>query len=381
MMSLVRAFAVVLLLILSNSTLVYAASDDSSAVEQMVQIWLATNDTPGVAVVIRRGDEPAWIQTYGMAQIEQTNVMQPQTVLPIASITKAFVATAILLLEQDGRLSTSDPLSLYLPDYPNATNITLAQLLTHTSGVPNFVSVPAFADNQAKDWTPKELVALFEKLPPSFPPGEQCLYSDSGFVLLGLVVEKASGQSFGDFVHNYISGPLAMPSTVMGHNKLIIPLRAAGYTGKPGAWQNAPYISQVTPFTAGSMMSNPGDLINLAAVLMTDGPLLQPANRAAMIAPAPLSGGGTCNYPLPGAEGSFGYGLELVTFDSLPDHRAVGKSGVFPGFGSYLVTFENSDLSMVLLANGDGSTPKLVELSRDIAEVLLGAGSGQDGSP
>ena len=314
-------------------------------------------------MVIRRGDEPAWIQTYGLAQVEQASVMQPETVLPIASITKAFVATAILLLEQDGKLSTSDPLSNFLPDYPNATNITLAQLLTHTSGVPNFVSVPAFADNQAKDWTPQELVALFEKLPPSFPPGEKCLYSDSGFILLGLVIEKASGQSFGDYIREHITGPLAMPSTMTGSNKPIIPWRAAGYTGKPDAWQNAPYISQTTPFTAGGMMSNPGDLINLADVLMPGGPLLQPANRAAMIAPAPLSGGGTCSYPLPGAKGSFGYGLELVTFDSLPDNRAIGKSGVFPGFGGYLVAFENTDISMVLLANGDGSMPKLVELS------------------
>lgn len=348
-----------------------AAAFDEAAVEALLQNYAAASGAPGFVVAIRQGDAAPWVRGYGTADLEQGTPMQAATVLPIASITKAFVGVAVLLLEQDGKLKVSDPLSRFLPDYPGGEDITLAELLTHTSGVANFVSLPVFANNQAKDWTPQELIGLFGDLPPTAPPGEKCQYSDSGFILLGQVIEKASGLSFGDFVRQRIAAPLGMASTQQGSNEPIIPLRAHGYFGQPGAWKNEGYVSQSAPGAAGSMLSAAGDLALLGAVLLPGGPLLQPDERAAMVQPVLLNDGQPCGYALPGAAGSYGYGLELVSFDSLPGHRALGKSGVFPGFGAYLAAFENSDLTVAVLANGDGSLAHLVPLARDIAQLLL----------
>lgn len=348
-----------------------AQAFDQGAVEALIQTHAQASGAPGFVVAIRQGDADPWVRAYGTADLEQGTPMQAATILPIASITKAFVGVAVLLLEQDGKLKVSDPLSRFLPDYPGASQITLADLLTHTSGVGNFVNLPVFSNNQAKDWTPQQLIGLFRDLPPTAPPGQACRYSDSGFILLGQVIEKASGQSFGDFVRQRITEPLGMKSTQQGSNEPIIPLRAHGYFGQPGAWKNEGYVSQSAPGSAGGMLSAAGDLVRLGAVLLPGGPLLQPDERTAMVQPVLLNDGKTCSYALPGAAGSYGYGLELVTFDSLPGHRALGKSGVFPGFGAYLAAFENSDLTIAVLANGDGSLAHLVPLARDLAELLL----------
>ncbi len=185
------------------------------------------------------------------------------------------------------------------------------------------------------------------------------------------MIERVSGETFGDFVRQRITLPLGMESTIQGDNQTIIALRAHGYIGKRGAWQNAPYISQSAPYAAGDMLSTAGDLVKLGDALLPDGPLLRPAERQAMTAPVLLADGKPCSYPLPGAQGSYGFGLELVTFDLLPGHRALGKSDVFPGFSSYFAAFENSHLSIALLANGDSSLEMLVPLARDIAALLL----------
>jgi len=358
-------------LLLLGSTPTAARNLDATALEALARARWEASDAPGMVIAVRRGGE-VWTAAYGSADLEQGRAMQPATMLPIASITKAFVAVSILLLQQEGALSLQDPLSRFLPDYPHGAEITLAQLLTHTAGVPNFVNLPAFAGDQAKDWTPQELVALFRDLPLTSPPGTACLYSDSGFILLGLVIEQVAGKPFGAFVRDRIATPLGMATTAAGSNRPLLPLRGAGYEGKRAAWQNAPYVSWTAPFSAGGLVSAIDDLLKLAAVLEPGGPLLDQANRAAMVAPVRLADGSLCSLPLPGAAGSYGYGLELVTFDALPEHRALGKSGVFPGYGAYLASFEGSDLSVALIANGDGSLAFLVSLARDIALLLLG---------
>jgi len=367
-MMLRRGLALVCLLLLLPGA---ATALDAQGVAALVEQRFAAGDAPGLIVAIRQGGAEPRVLAFGTAELEQGSAMRQQTVLPIASITKAFVGVAILLLQQDGKLGLDDPLARFLPDYPGAEGITLRRLLNHTAGIPDFVTIPAFADNQAKDWTPAQLVALFAAEPPTAPPGKECRYSDSGFVLLGLVIEKAAGQSFDVFVRERITGPLGMASTIMGSSIDLVPLRARGYAGKREAWQNVPFLSQGAPFTAGAMMSNAGDLARLGAVLLPGNPLLQPDSIAQMTAPAVLADGSPCALPVPGAAATYGLGLELVTFDELPAHRALGKSGVFPGFGAFFAAFEHSDLTVVVIANGDASLPLVVPILRDIARLLL----------
>jgi D-alanyl-D-alanine carboxypeptidase len=344
---------------------------DAAAVDRLVVQRLAASNVPAIAVAVLRDGKAPHVVGRGFADIEQAAQADAATVFPIASITKVFVGVAVMLLQQDGRLSTSDKLARFLPDYPGAEQITLAQLLTHTSGVPNFTGIPAFADNQAKDWSPDQLVALFSKEPSSFPPGARCLYSDAGFILLGLVIEKASGQTFGDFVRHRITRPLAMTTTTMGSNRAIVPHRGAGYVGKRDAWQNAPYFSLLTPFSAGGMISTVGDLVLIGQALSPTSGFLRPESVAAMVAPVVLNDGSVCRISLPGANASYGYGLELITFADLPRHRSIGKSGVIPGYSSYVARFEGTDLTIVVIANGDSSLGLVGPLTKDLAKLIL----------
>ena len=371
-----RAGSVLLALVaLVGAVRVEAAAltpDTAAKVDRLVRDRLAgTGAPPGFAISILAEDGQVVSNAYGVADLEQGAPVGPNSVFPIASITKTFTALAILQLEQEGRLSTTDPLSRFLPDFPGSSGITLRDLLVHTSGIAEFTELSPFAQDQARDWTPDELIALIAKAPPLHPPGEVCLYSDSGYILLGHIVEIASGQSFGDYVRAKIAQPLAMSSVAIGSHRDLIPHRVQGYVRTGTAWFNAPYISLQAPWAAGGLLAKADDLVRLGPAIGADGPLLQAKSYAEMIAPVMLSNGSPCRLNLPSAEATFGYGLEIVRFDDLPNHRAIGKSGVFPGYSSYFATFEGSGLTVAAFANADGSLPFTVETVHDIAKLIL----------
>jgi D-alanyl-D-alanine carboxypeptidase len=364
-------FAVALGAALLCSSVAAAAGLDGVA--KLIESRMADGGPPAVSVAILEKGKPVFVRAFGSAEIEHNAAARPETVFPIASITKTFTALAILLLQEDGKLKTSDPLSRFMPDYPNAQGITIRNLLTHTSGIPEFTTLEPFASQQALDWTPQQLVALFAKAPPVFAPGAQCIYSDSGYILLGLVIEKVSGQSFGDFVRDRITRPLGMTTAAQESGTRIVPHRASGYARAATGLQNAEYVSMTAPYSAGGMMATASDLAKLSDG-MKPGRLISAKSYEEMVAPVVLNDGSACQLPpLPGATGTYGYGLEIVHFDEIANHRAIGKTGVIPGFSGYFTTFEGTDLAIALLSNQDGSLPFSVMLTRDIAHEILGA--------
>ncbi|HEX2524921.1 MAG TPA: serine hydrolase domain-containing protein [Geminicoccus sp.] len=340
--------------------------------DKLIRTKLATEGAPpGLAIAILAGAHPVATMSYGTANLEQSTPVDVESIFPVASITKVFTALAILQLEQAGRLSTEDALSRFLPNFPNAAQITLSDLLVHTSGIAEFTDIPTFADHQERDWKPDELIAMVAAAPPLHAPRQVCLYSDSGYILLGRIVELASGQPFMEYVKERVAQPLAMPSVAAGTHRDLVPHRVDGYVQDGSGWINAPYVSLQAPWAAGGLTARVDDLVRLAPALKADGPLLQPASYAKMVAPVVLAGGKACRLDLPGANATYGYGLEIVHFDDLPDHRAIGKSGVFPGYGGYFAAFEGSDLAVAALANADGSLPFTVEAVHDIAKLFL----------
>jgi D-alanyl-D-alanine carboxypeptidase len=346
---------------------------DPDGLAKLIESRMADGGPPAVSVAVIQDGQPVFVRAFGTAQIEQNAAARPETVFPIASITKTFTALAILLLQEDGKLKTSDPLSRFMPDYPNAQGITIRNLLTHTSGIPEFTTIEPFASEQALDWTPQQLVAMFEKAPPVFAPGAKCLYSDSAYILLGLVIEKVSGQSFGDFVRDRITRPLGMASAAQESGTTIVPHRAGGYTRLPTELRNAAYVSMTAPYSAGGMMATAPDLARLSDGLKP-GRLISAKSYEEMVAPVVLNDGSICALPpLPGATGTYGYGLEILRFDQIAGHRAIGKSGVISGFSGYFTVFEGTGLAIAILSNQDGSLPFSVLLTRDIAEKILGA--------
>lgn len=351
--------------------------DTLAAVDQLVEARLANGGAPGFALaLLTRGETAPIVRNYGIGNLEQSAVLVDSSVFPIASITKTFTAVAILLLEQEGKLAVTDPLARFLPDFPNAEQITLHQLLVHTSGIAEFTSLPAFAGDQERDWTPQQLLEMIAAAPPLKPPGVACVYSDSGYILLGLVIEKASGMSYLDFVHERVGVPLGAARLAGGSHVDLVPHRVGGYTHDGETWHNAPYVSLEAPWAAGGLWAPIAEMIQIARVLWRDGPLIEPANRAAMTAPVILEDGKRCKLDLPGAVATYGYGLEIVTFDDLATHRAVGKSGVFPGYSGYYAIFDGSDLAIAALANADDSLAFTVETVHLVAKLLLDGGAG-----
>src|SRR5215467_3341635 len=223
--------------------------------EEVVQSFVENKQFMG-AVLVARGNDVLLDKGYGFANLEWNIPDSPKTKFRLGSITKQFTAASILLLEEREKLKVDDPVTKYIPDAPAAWDkITIFNLLTHTSGIPNFTSFPDYRDTEAAATTPEKLVARFRDKPLDFEPGTKWNYSNSGYVLLGYLIEKISGQSYADFLQENIFTPLGMKDSGYDSNFKVIAHRAAGYTrGKDGV-ENAGFIHMSIPFSAGSLYS------------------------------------------------------------------------------------------------------------------------------
>src|SRR5215472_17898437 len=201
-----------------------------SRMDQVVQSYVSNKQFMG-SVLVARGDQILLSKGYGSANLEWNIPNTASTKFRIGSITKQFTAASILLLEERGKLKVEDPVKKYLPDAPAAWDkITIFHLLTHTSGIPSFTSFPDYRDTEAMATTPEKLVARFRDKPLDFEPGTKWSYSNSGYVLLGYLLEKISGQTYSDFVQQNIFTPLGMKDSGYDSNFAVIERRASGYS-------------------------------------------------------------------------------------------------------------------------------------------------------
>ncbi|MCH7780846.1 MAG: beta-lactamase family protein, partial [Acidobacteria bacterium] len=234
-------------------------------------------DGPGAAVIAVRDGKVLYRGAHGLADLESGVPLTAESVFRLGSITKQFTSAAILLLVERGELSLSDPLTKFLPDYPtHGHTITVENLLTHTSGIFNYTSIPGYMQTKIRaHLSTEELVNAFKDHEINFAPGEQWSYSNSGYVLLGAIIEKVSGQSYEEFVQRNIFDVLGMHGSYYGSHTRIIPNRAHGYGGAPGNWSNSAFLSMTQPHAAGSLLSTVDDMARWDAALYTD-ELLKP---------------------------------------------------------------------------------------------------------
>lgn len=297
-------------------------------------------DGPGVAVAVVQAGEVLHARGYGYANLEWRQPIAPDTVFCIGSLTKPFTATAIMLLERDGRLRLDDPITAYLPDYPmGERTVTIAHLLSHRSGIANFVTQPGFWERTAQtDHTPAELLPLFTDLPPNFAPGECYSYSNSGYCLLGLIVERVSGLPYGEFMRRRVFAPLGMFSSHYMLHAPIIPHRASGYTRTDHGYDHAPRFSMTLPHAAGGLGATLGDLIQWDQAMRTH-ELLDAATEERMRTPLRLNDGRGEDY---------GLGWALSDYRG---RRVVHHAGGVPGFSSFYGHFVEDDTTIVVLSN------------------------------
>jgi D-alanyl-D-alanine carboxypeptidase len=278
----------------------------------------------------------------------------------IGSVTKQFTAAAILWLEEQGKLSVADDLTKFLPDFPvGGRHVTIEQLLTHTSGIRNFTAAPTWQPLKMRDLTTAEMVAFIGELGFQFAPGERWSYSNSGYFLLGAIIEKASGLSYAAFLDQHVFSPLGLRRTYYDNPSTVIPRRARGYQRGSDAYVNAPYISMTQPFAAGALASTVDDLLQWDQSLTT-GKLLKPDGIRRMFTPHTLESGTKTTY---------GYGWALAQHAG---HAIAEHGGGIEGFRSHVVRIPSERLFVAVLTNNGSAKPDPTLLARRIAAVALG---------
>lgn len=307
---------------------------DVARMEQIIQAYVPARFM-GTVLVAQDG-KVLLDKGYGFANLEWEIPNTPTTKFRLGSITKQFTAASILLLEERGKLKVDDPVKKYMPDAPAAWDkITIFHVLTHTSGIPSLTSFPDFESHEAQAMTPEKLVEWFRDKPLEFEPGTKWNYSNSGYILLGYLLEKISGQTYSDFVQQNIFTPLGMKDSGYDSNSAIIAHRAAGYTpGKSGP-VNASFVHMSIPFSAGALYSTTEDLLRWEQGLF-GGKVLKAESLAKMTTPF---------------KQDYAFGLGVSTQNG---HKMIAHDGGIQGFNTSLAYFPEDKLVVAVLANLNG---------------------------
>jgi CubicO group peptidase (beta-lactamase class C family) len=317
------------------------AEDTVSRMEQVVRSYVDAKQFMGSVLVARDG-KVIFSKGYGSANLEWDVPNSPAAKFRLGSITKQFTAACILLLEERGKLKVEDPVKKYMPDAPAAWDkVTIFNLLTHTSGIPSFTGFPDYHSTEAIPTTTEQLVARFRDKPLEFQPGEKWNYSNSGYVLLGHLIEKISQQSYRQFVQENIFNPLGMKDSGYDSNSEIILHRASGYEPAATGATNAGFIDMSIPFSAGALYSTTEDLLRWEQGLM-GGKLLSPASMQKMTTPF---------------KNDYAFGLRLHTANG---HKLIEHGGGIEGFNTALAYYPEDKLTVVVLANLGGRAPESI---------------------
>lgn len=325
---------------------------DPVRMDHVVQSYVADNGFMGT-VLVARGAHVILSKGYGSADLEWDIPNSPNTKFRLGSVTKQFTAASILLLEERGKLSVNDPVKKYMPDAPAAWDkITIFNLLTHTSGIPNFTSFPDYPTFGAFATTPAELVARFKDKRLDFQPGELWEYSNSGYVLLTYLIEKITGGTYEAFVRDNLFTPLGMKDSGYDSNTALISHRASGYNFSNGKFTNAGFVHMTVPQGAGALYSTTEDLLKWEQGLF-GGKVLQPASLKKMTTPF---------------KDNYAFGLAVHSADG---HQVIDHSGGIQGFNTELAYYPDDQLTVVVLANVVGTVPG------EIAAKLAALGRGE----
>ena len=239
-----------------------AIAQDVARMDQVARSYSEAAKTFMGAVLVAQDGKVLLSRGYGHANLEWNIPNTPAIKFRLGSVTKQFTAAAILLLEERGRLSIDDPVKKHLPDAPAAWDpVTIRHLLTHTSGIPSFTGFPDYRSFKMFSTPAEKIVASFLDKPLEFQPGEKWNYSNSGYVLLGHLIERISGGTYEKFIQDSIFTPLAMADSGYDSNRTVIPRRAAGYSPSPAGPVNADFINMTVPHAAGALYSTTEDLL------------------------------------------------------------------------------------------------------------------------
>lgn len=315
-------------------------------IDDSLQAIMAQHHIPGLSVAVVQEGETVLMKGYGLANIEHTVSATEHTVYEIASIGKIFSAIATLLLVEEDLISLNDSIIDYLDDPPEAWQpVTLRHILTHQSGIPSYTDAPNYWELTRLELSKAEVLGLVSDLPLKFSPGQESAYDNTGYYLLGLMLETVTGKTYGEVLRDRIFAPLGMNATQMNHPAHIVPHRASGYQWRNNQLYNKPYYSPSVTYSAGGQLSSVADMVKWEKALHNQ-TLLQPATLEQMWTPYPSARGNEWEdrkYVL-------GLGWFILNYG---DRRVVSHNGSILGFASNITRFIDDRISVIVLCNLD----------------------------
>ncbi|HSP12735.1 MAG TPA: serine hydrolase [Salegentibacter sp.] len=342
-------------------TLISVGQSKAELIEELMEKFSEYEQFNGSVLVAENG-KVIFKEGYGMANMEFDIPNEPHTKHRLGSITKQFTAMVILQLVEDGKLELDKPISNYLPDYsgPAADKVTIHHLLNHSSGIPSYTSFPGFFENQSRDpYPPGEFVKTFADSTLQFTPGEKFAYNNSGYFLLGHIIEEVSGKSYEEMLQENIFEPLGMTNSGYDHHGKLIKNRASGYERTGDEYRNAPYLDMSIPYAAGSLYSTVEDLYLWDQALYEED-LLSEELKEQMFSEQIKDGDSHYGY---------GWGIGKMPIGKTQDSiQTIAHGGGINGFNTLLIRVPD-DQHLIVLLNNTGGT-NLGEMARSIINIL-----------
>ncbi|WP_343558921.1 serine hydrolase domain-containing protein [Sphingobacterium sp.] len=332
------------------------AQSFESKVDSIILSTFSMEDNPGAVFLVSKQGVPIYKKAFGKANLELGVEMTTANVFQIGSMTKQFTAIAILLLSKQGKLSVEDPIAKYIPDYPNGKNITIRHLLNHTSGIKDFTKMKTISTIAQKEMTPQMMVDFFKNEPVDFKPGEKFEYNNSGYVLLGYIIELTSGLTYQEYIEQNIFKKIGMSNSYYASDRSVIKNRAYGYHLKKTGYVNKTVINFSVPYSSGALMSTVDDMLKWQNAL----------KNHVLLGASDLASAFQKNKLNSGEEVDYGFGWHLKNINGMPTMEHGGS--VF-GFKSMAVYIPDKDIYVIGLSNCDCHSP--TDITREIAKLTL----------
>jgi D-alanyl-D-alanine carboxypeptidase len=323
--------------------------------------FLAESPAAGMTIAVVSKGDTLLLGGYGERDRERHLVADAKTVYRIASITKQFTAAAVMRLVERGSVKLEAPITAYLPQYPQWSSVTVRQLLNHTSGIKSYTSVPQWRNHWADDLTPAQLVAFVEKAPFDFPPGSDWQYNNTGYMLLGMLLEKVTKQPYAALVAREFFAPLGMRSAGYCPSRPTDAAFAVGYDEEAGKYRPTQYLSMTHPYAAGGLCMSVPDYLRWQSALYRNR-IVSAHSLALMAGPETLTVGdrrGTAT----------GYGMGLGR-GNVGTHPTIQHGGSINGFSTQQYWFPKDSLSIVAFINTSGAEQNW--LVDNLASAVLG---------
>ncbi|PKW20416.1 serine hydrolase domain-containing protein [Flavobacterium lindanitolerans] len=339
------------LLLLFISAIVQA-QDFTRKTDNMISNVFKDKNGPGGVFLVAKNGKTIYHKAVGKANLELDVDMTADQIFQIGSITKQFTAVGILMLEEQGKINTGSSISKYIPDYPSGDNIKIYHLLTHTSGIKDFTKMKSIQQIAQKDLSPKELIDFFKNEPVEFLPGTKFEYNNSGYAILGYIIELVTGETYRDFIRKNIFEKIGMVNSRYADDSAIIKKRAYGYQKKGEAYVNKGRISFAIPYSSGSLMSTSEDMLKWQNAL-NHNLLLNEKTSEKAFTKKTLDNGETIGY---------GFGWHLSRLNGIATREHGGSVFGFKSMGVYI---PDEDIYVIGFSNCDCNSP--TQLVRDIA--------------